>query len=257
MRQSNQSKADAGTRAAPVIPLRAFARPSVLVEAALSLSPLVGIAYAGWDMYLVVMLHLFALAIAAAFLVLRMLTLSDEAMRYFDTLPRGKGRARGIRWVYGVFAALVFALPLLLFVAIISEEFGGTWVKDVRGPGDFWRSVVVASGLWMPLAFVAAWEAASYVVDVVLPRFGWRLFAAPAVGETWAHLSDELKVFLHYRAFVVLRMIVTVLAIGVALVFAVHIGVTVLVVVLFLLKTVVAVFLEAGAVVDAERKSAP
>jgi hypothetical protein len=38
------------------------------------------------------------------------------------------------------------------------------------------------------------------------------------------------------------------------MIFAVHIGVGVLVVALFLLKTVVAVFLEAGAVVDSERK---
>jgi hypothetical protein len=254
MRRSTKSKARAGTRAAPAIPLRAFVRPSVLVEAALSLSPLVGIAYAGWDMYLVVMLHLLALGVASAFLVLRMLTLSDDAMRYFDTLPRNKGRMRGARWLLGFGAAFVLALPLVIFSAMVTEEFGGPWYQAVHGHGDFWRVVIVSSGLWMPLALVCAWEALSYVADVVLPRaFGCRL-GVPRVGAEWAGLSDELKAFLYARAFLVLRMIVTVLAIGPAMIFAVHIGVGVLVVALFVLKTVVAVFLEAGAVVDSERK---
>ena len=245
---------------APLFPLRVFFRPSVVIELALGLAPLAGIAVWGWDTYLVLMLHLLALGISSLWLALRGLTLSPEALRHFDPARAGKPPTRGLRFMLAGFAIGGLGLPLVLFVGIITEQLGGPWFELMHGLGDFWRLVVVGSGLWLPLAGICAFEAFGFIADVVLPRLPLaRRFRVPMrpVGPEWAALSGELKAFLHARAFVVLRMIVTALAVGVGLFLAEFFGLMALVVLLAAAKTAVGVLIEAGAIVDAERRARP
>jgi len=242
------------------IPLRALFRPPVVIEFLFGVSPLAGIALWGWDMYLLLMLHLLALAVSGAWLALRAAMLSGEALRYFDPAPRKKeGSPQTLRAVLAGLAILGVGMPLLFFIAIVSEQFGGPWRMAVNSPADFWRVVVVSSGLGLPLALVCAWEAISFTADVVLPRLPLaRPFQAPLrpIGAEWSQLSRELQAFLYVRAFVVLRMIVTVLAVGVGLFLAGFLGLIALVVLLVGFKTAVGVLLEAGAVADAEKAKA-
>ena len=72
----------------------------------------------------------------------------------------------------------------------------------------------------------------------------------------YAGLSRELQAFLFVRAFVVLRMVVTVFAVGIGFVLLGGFGVIALAVMLAIVKTAVAVFLEAGATVDEETRLA-
>lgn len=241
-----------------LIPLRAFLRPPVIVEFLFGLSPLAGIFWWGWDSYLVVMLHLLAMALAACWLALRIIALSDDALRYLSSTrenePVGAARAIYVGFVVGA-----FGLPLLLFVAIVSENMGGAWHTAVKSPADFWRVVVVSSGLWIPLAAVAAWEALGFLGDVVLPRIPALRDLRPAprpMAPEYATLSRELQDFLYARAWAVLRMVLTVVGIGFGLILAQLFGVIALVVVLIVTGTAVGVVLEACAVVDAERAAA-
>jgi hypothetical protein len=225
----------------------------VIVEAVVGLIPLAAIAFWGWDAFLVLMLHLLALAISAAWLVLRMASLSDEALRYFSR-KSGTAAPPGARWLYAGFAFVTLAVPLVLFAGIITVELRPPGSVPIRNLADFWRVVVLTSGLWLPLGLVAMWEAASFVADVVLPRLPLRYrIEAPRrpIAKAYASLSRELQAFLYVRAFVVLRMIVTVLAVGIGLFVAGGFGLVVLAVILLVCKTAVAVLLEVGAAIDA------
>jgi hypothetical protein len=132
----------------------------VIVEAVVGLIPLAAIVIWGWDAFLVLMLHLLALVISAAWLVLRMASLSDDALRYFNRKD-GTAVPRGARWLYAGFALVTLAVPLVLFAGIITVELRPPGSAPIRSLADFWRVVVVTSGLWLPLGLVAMWEAAS------------------------------------------------------------------------------------------------
>jgi hypothetical protein len=203
----------------PLFPPQAFLRPPVVMEFLFGLSPLAGIAFWGWDTYLVLILHLLALAIAAIILALRQLTLSNDALAYFIADNTAKQRVRAlltVRFGFTGFLLFVFLFPLALMTGMITEFHGGPWFKSLHGVGDFWRIVVVSSGLWIPLAGAAAWEFGSFLIDTILPRLaksrlparGLDMVAEPAA------LLPETRVFLYVRGMVVIRMLVTVIAIG-------------------------------------------
>jgi hypothetical protein len=219
-------------------------------------------------MFLVVMLHLLAVAVQGAFLALRAATLSSKALDYFETAPTKTGGdqempkfARSPHFVRALLIGFVFlgiGLPLVMFVAIVSEQFGGPRFAVVKSVGDFWRVIVVSSGLWVPLALVAVWETLGYLADAVLPRFSVlrAYFPGREVGAQWDRFGADLSAFVYARALLVLRMIVTVFGVGIGVIFSKGLGVIVVVLLLVAFKTAVAVFVEAGAVIDADKARA-
>ena len=142
-------------------------------------------------------------------------------------------------------------------VAIVVEQFGGKAYGHLRSPGEFWRVVVVATGAWVPLGMVAVPAAFGYVIDMLAPHV--RLLAEHLpprrIGAPWRHLAPQLQDFLLVRAHVVLQMIVTTFGVVAGFVFSGSFGVVVVALALVGVKTAVAVFLQAGAVVDARREA--
>jgi hypothetical protein len=246
---------------AAVVPARVFARPAVLMELLIGLSPLAGVALWGWDVVPVLMLHLLALSVSAAFLILRTAVLSDGDLDYFsprkdDEAAVARRRRRAARWWLPGFLSFALGFPLLILIAMIVERFGGG-AGPVGSVADFWRVVVVGTGLWLPLTAVCLWEAGSFIADAVLPRvrLGTTFRAPPRpVGTAYGALSAELQAYLYVRAWVVLRMVLTALGVGIGMIFSQAFGVLTLIVLLVFLKTSVAVALEAFAIADEEKR---
>ena len=271
------STKDRGAREPFPIPARTFLHPAVLLEVVFGMIPLAGIAFWHWDIFLVVMVHLLAMAIQGAFLALRAATLPAVALGYFqpligkkagkktDTFTDGRPPPKISPWrVRALLAACVvgaIGFPLLLFVAIVVEQFGGKAYGHIRSVGDFWRIIVVATGAWVPLGIVVFSAAGGYVFDMLAPLLTRRLPALAdylpkrRIGAEWQHLAPELRDFLIVRAHVVLQMIVTVFGVVAGFVFSQGFGVVVVALLLVAVKTAVAVFLQAGAVVDARREA--
>jgi len=88
-------------------------------------------------------------------------------------------------------------------------------------------------------------------------RPGWHApYDCPRrIGAEWAHLVPDLQAFILVRAQVVLWMIVKVLGVGIGFVSSEGFGVVGVAVLLVVLKTAVAVFLQAGAIVDARQEA--
>jgi hypothetical protein len=237
------------------IPARTLLHPSVLLEFAFGTIPVLGIAFWHWDIFLVVMVHLLGMAILGAFLALRAATLPKAALGYFQQ----KMRPWRVRALLAACVVGAIGLPLLLFVAIVVEQFGGKAYGHLRSPVEFWRVVVVATGAWVPLGMVAVPAAVGYLVDMLAPHLPLLAQHLPPrrIGAPWRHLAPELQDFLLVRAHVVLQMIVTTFGVVAGFVFSGGFGVVVVALALVALKTAVAVFLQAGAVVDAQREVQP
>jgi hypothetical protein len=216
------------------------------------------------------MLHLLAMAVQGAFLALRAATLSTTALRYFDGDGQTTGETTGgtpnrrsspwrVRVTLAAFVIVAIGLPLLLFVAIAVEQFGGKVFSQIRGIDDFWQVVVVSSGAWLPLTLVVVSMSLGYLGDMLRSRLPLlsQILPQHRIGAEWANLAPDLQAFIYARAHTVLQMVVTVLGVGIGFVFSQGLGVIVVVVLLVGLKTAVAVFLEAGAVVDAKKVADP
>ena len=244
------------------IPARTFLHPAVLLEFAFGMIPLAGIAFWHWDIFLVVMVHLLAMAIQGAFLALRAATLPAVALGHFQPKsPRTNLSPWRLRAVLAFFVVGGIGFPLMLFIAIMVEQFGGKAYGHIRSVGEFWRIVVVGAGLWVPLGAVVFSAACGYLIDMLTPLLTARLPALAdylpkrRIGAEWQHLAPELQDFLIVRAHVVLQMIVTVFGVVAGFVFSQGFGVVVVALLLVAVKTAVAVFLQAGAVVDARREA--
>ena len=108
----------------------------------------------------------------------------------------------------------------------------------------------------MPLGIVVLSTSFGYLADMLasgVPALAGYL-PKRRVGAEWAHLAPDLQAFIQERAHVVLQMIVTVLGVGIGFVFSQGFGVILVALLLVGLKTAVAVFLEAGSVVDAKQE---
>ncbi len=236
---------------------RALVRPTVLVEFLFGLSPLVAMVYWGWDLFLVLMLHILALAVSAAFLILRTIALSDQGVDYFNANNQF-GSVSLVRLVVTGLTLFAAVVPLVIIIAVLLEVVGGPWRDAVHGLGDMWRVFVVSAGLWMPLAFVTAWEAISFFADVLVPRIPFeRRFQAPErpINPDYSKLSRELQAYLFVRAWVVVRMVILVFGVPVGLLLAPWLGALAVVAMLATLKTAVAVLVEMADGVDAKRQA--
>jgi hypothetical protein len=134
--------------------IRRLLEPQALILLLGNLVPLIGVVAWGWDAFVLLMLYWLETAIIAFWSVLRIATMPPAALgdiKYegYDKQPTPIALAAFFTVHAGLFMSVHF---LFLW-----ELFGGDWPRRVHGLRSFVDQIVIATGLWIPLAvlFVA------------------------------------------------------------------------------------------------------
>lgn len=128
---------------------RLLLSPSTLLVLSSNLIPLAGVAYWSWDAFLVLMFFWLETAIIAFWTMARILALPPGA----GTIEMSNGARMASRIAMVVFYTLHSGIFMTVHFVFLWALFSGGWRAAVHGPGDFVDRIVIASGLWLPLAF--------------------------------------------------------------------------------------------------------
>jgi uncharacterized protein DUF6498 len=147
--------------------------PSTLLLIAANLLPLVGVAYWQWDAFLLLMLYWMDTAIIAFWTMARIAMTPRDRLN--DLRITSGGRSINSPWTivafFGVHAGIFMAVHFL-FLWIM---FAGAWARNIHGPGDFVRQIIVETRLWIPLAGLMLSRGVSFLFHVVGPQTLQRL----------------------------------------------------------------------------------
>jgi hypothetical protein len=147
------------------MPSPIFSLASILLVLS-NLMPLIGVIWWGWDVFLLLMLYWMETAIIAFWTYVGI-----------ATLPRGTGVAEqsligrfmaraGLLFFFAAHSG-VFMGVHFMFLWIL---FAGPWAREVDGPEDFLRVIVLRTGLWLPLVFMFLVRGLSFGFDRLRPR---------------------------------------------------------------------------------------
>jgi Family of unknown function (DUF6498) len=150
--------------------------PSTLLLIAVNLFPLVGVAYWQWDAFLLLMLYWMDTAIIAFWTIARIALTPRNGLS--DLRVTSGGKSINSPWAivpFFVVHAGVFMAVHFLFLWML---FAGAWARQIHGPGDFVRQIIVETRLWIPLAGLMLSRGVSFLFHVVRPETLQRLEGA-------------------------------------------------------------------------------
>jgi len=118
--------------------------PSTLILIAANLLPLIGIFFWGWDAFLLLMLYWMETAIIGFWTILAIAIAPRETL--------GPGARATSRWFLVPFFIVHSGVFMGVHFLFLWSLFSGDWAASVHGPIEFIRRIVIATGLWIPLA---------------------------------------------------------------------------------------------------------
>lgn len=150
---------------------RALLRPATLVILIFNAIPIAGIAFRGWDLFLVLMLYWLETLVVGLWAGVRLSTLPVAAIEGLGGPAFGfRGRFASAKWAaFHLLFGLAFAAVQFL---VLWGMFSGEWFAQVSGPREFVRVIVVQSGLWVPLAILFVGRGAGVVHAIATRPFG-------------------------------------------------------------------------------------
>jgi hypothetical protein len=142
--------------------------PSTLILVAANLLPLVGVAFWQWDAFLVLMLYWMDTAIIAFWTMARIAVTPRERL---DDLRISSGeKSINSPWAIVAFFVVHAGLFMAVHFLFLWVLFAGAWARNIHGPGDFVRQIIVDSRLWLPLAGLMLSRGVSFLFHVVRPE---------------------------------------------------------------------------------------
>jgi hypothetical protein len=214
---------------------RQVLRPSTLILLIANLFPLYGIAYWGWDAFVLLMLYWMETGIIAFWVIVRIATAPPQSA--------GKMTVNGVeKPVTPYFLTVFFTLHAGLFMAVhavfLFALFSGDWLRKTGGVLGFFHHAIFAEGLWVPLLIMFVARGAFVFLQIVPYRL-LRLFgaAARAPAQPTTENIDRLLVGLYGR------IAVMQVAIIIGGWFSIFLGSLVPLILLIVLKTMAELFL--------------
>src|SRR4051812_15695459 len=147
--------------------IRTLLHPANLILIAANLVPLVGVAFWGWDAFVLLMLYWLETAVIAFWTVVRIATLPASAVS--DIQFEGRTTPVSPIWLAIFFAvhAGIFMLVHFMFLWVL---FSGDWSQRIHGPGSFVDLMVIGTGLWIPLGVLFVVRGGLMLFDSLRPR---------------------------------------------------------------------------------------
>ncbi len=146
--------------------------PSTLLLIAANSVPIWGVLYWGWDVFVLLVLYWLETAVIGFWMIARILSAPPASLGTIEV--NGKPVA-GIKGATArLFVAGFFVVHAGIFMGVhmvfLWSLFSGAWSKQIRGLGDFFRSIVIGTDLWVPLLVLFVVRGLSFLFHVIKPE---------------------------------------------------------------------------------------
>jgi hypothetical protein len=141
--------------------------PSTLILIAANLLPLLGIVFWHWDAFLLLVLYWMET------LVIGFWTILAVAVTPLDTparTPQGALMRQTSRFFLVPFFIVHAGIFMSVHFMFLWSLFSGGWAKRVHDPADFIRVIIIATGLWVPLAALFVSRGFSFLFAIYAAR---------------------------------------------------------------------------------------
>ena len=167
-----------------------------LVLVAANLLPLVGVAFWGWDAFVLLMLYWLETLVIAFWTILPILVIPGMTANGMGVRLAGARQAAGQvgTVLFLTFHAGIFMAVHFLFLWTL---FSGPWADLIHGPVDFVVGLVVGTGLWFPLLILFLVRGWGVFGPYLAPRLSFLPIAAPpAVDEPALLVALYVRIFI-------------------------------------------------------------
>lgn len=115
-----------------------------------NLLPLAGVAFWGWDVFVILILYWLETVVIAFWTILPVLIFPDLTANGMGVRVSGSRNAAG-RVGTAAFLTVHAGIFMTVHFLFLWTLFAGAWAGVVQGPRDFVTKVVIGTGLWLPL----------------------------------------------------------------------------------------------------------
>lgn len=148
--------------------LRSLLYPSTLILLAANLTPLLGVLFWGWDAFVLLMLYWLETAVIAFWTVVRIATMSCRALA--DIQFEGSDGKPAAPLALAAFFTLHAGIFMGVHFLFLWELFAGAWRQKIHGPVGFLDTMIVGTGLWVPLLVLFGVRGALMMFQSVKPH---------------------------------------------------------------------------------------
>jgi hypothetical protein len=157
--------------------------PSTLFLIAANATPIFGVSYWGWDVFVLLVLYWMETAIIGLWTIARVAVAPPGSMGSLMVNGHPTTSSSAMAAFFVVHAGIFMSLHMVFLWAL----FAGEWAQTIHVPRDFFTHMVIGTDLWIPLLLLFAARGLSLLFHVLKPEAIQKL-------ERSLHLPTSIKV---------------------------------------------------------------